>query len=122
MPTKVLLASRAEHEAMRRERRQAEFLKHEAERKYEAAIRDEAAKIVKSTRVRPPPLSPTRFAEALRSKAFGDGTDCAPIAGLYRAVMEDGFGGLPRLGLTECGWGDAEVGALATTLTFHDPS
>merc|ERR1719473_1963098 len=55
--------------------------------------RDEAQQVVKQSRTMPAPLSPSAFAAVLKEKAFADGSDCASIAGLYRAVLEDGSRG-----------------------------
>ena len=78
------------------------------EAQLEAAAEAAAAQ---AARTRPPPLAPAAFAQAVAAKSFpfSDAADAASLGGLYRAAMEDGFGGLPRLGLTECGWGDADI-------------
>ena len=112
-----LLASKAERAQAAKERARGAQKRIVAQRDHNAAIRDEAAAYVKISRAKSPPLSPSRFAEVLRSKAFADGTDCGAIAGLYRAVMEDGFGGLEYLRLAGCGWGDCEVEHLAQTVS-----
>ena len=111
-----IIASKAERAEAAKERAQQAARKQEAQKEEAALVREEAAAAVRSSRAKPPPLSPSRFASVLRSKAFADGTDCGAIAGLFRVVMEDGFGGLQYLRLTGCGWGDGEVEHLARTL------
>lgn len=112
-----LLVGRHERARLAKQRLMEELRgKEEAERERQASIRKGAAALVKSSRTKPAPLSPSAFVAMLRQKAFADGTDCAPIAGLYRAVLEDGFGGLAQLRLCECGWDDADVRTLARTL------
>lgn len=85
------------------------------EAQLEAAAEAAAAQ---AARTRPPPLAPAAFAQAVAAKSFpfSDAADAASLGGLYRAAMEDGFGGLQQLRLAECGWGDADIDVLATTL------
>ena len=97
-------------------REKAARLREVAERQRRVAIGDEAEALARRLQRHPPPLSPSRFSSVLRSKAFADGSDASAIAGMYRAVLEDGLGGLRELDFTGCGWGDEHIEHLATTL------
>jgi len=68
-----VLASKAERAEAAKARALAERRRDEAQSDHKAAIRDEAAALVRSARAKAPPLSPTRFAQVLRQKMFADG-------------------------------------------------
>ena len=116
-PSSGKLVTREERSALAKRRLLVEHRRRgEAERLALKRVKEEALEVVRTSRAKPPPLAPSAFAAVLREKAFADGTDCAAISGLYREVMEDGFGGLEDLHLSDCGWDDGDVRTLARSL------
>lgn len=66
--------------------------------------------------VRQPPPSAESFAELLETKEFTNGADRAVVVGMYATTLARALGEARQLVYVRCGWGDAELAVLATTL------
>ena len=74
-PTVSVLASKAERAEAAKARAAAVRRRDEAQLGHKAAIKDKATALLRDARAVAPPLSPSSFAEVLRSKKFADGGD-----------------------------------------------